>query len=103
MGTAGTASSSESSSSSAKSTGSLQPGVEIARARAAISMASATVSSDGFEADGTISTVAGAKLTVSLQKRITVAVSTTVYLCAVMTGTFGAASCWGNLSARRRR
>lgn len=73
------------------------------RARAAISMASATVSSDGFEADGTISTVAGAKLTVSLQKRIAVAVSTTVYLCAVMTGTFGAASCWGNLSARRRR
>jgi hypothetical protein len=73
------------------------------RARAAISTASATVTSDGYEADGTITTVSGAKLCMDMSKRINVSATTTVYLSAVMTGTFGAASCWGNISARRRR
>lgn len=73
------------------------------RARAAISIASATVVSDGYEADGTITSVSGAKLCMDMSKRINVSATTTVYLCAVMTGTFGVGACWGNISARRRR
>jgi len=73
------------------------------RARAAISTASATVTSDGYEADGTIATVSGGRLCMDMSKRINVSATTTVYLSAVMTGTFGAGACWGNISARRRR
>jgi hypothetical protein len=73
------------------------------RARAAISTASATVTSDGYEADGTITSVSGAKLCMDMSKRINVSATTTVYLSAIMTGTFGVGACWGNISARRRR
>jgi hypothetical protein len=74
----------------------------LTRAQAAISTVSATVTSDGYESDGVIASVSGSKLCMSMAKKISTA-GEAVYLSAVMTGTFGAGQCWGNLSARRRR
>lgn len=75
-----------------------------ARFRAAISTSAATIVSDGRESESSPPTGSAIHSTLRMTKRITTPAPITVYLSAqLICSSFGAASCWGNLSACRRR
>ena len=72
---------------------------------AAISTASATIPDNGYQAyDYTITTTSNADQTMTLSRqRISLAATTTVYLCAETVFTAGTVKAFGNITARRMR
>lgn len=75
-----------------------------ARFLAAISTSAATIVSDGRESASSPPMGSSIHSTLTMHKRIKSPVSITVYLSAqFICSSFGAASCWGNITARRRR
>lgn len=75
-----------------------------ARLRAAISTSTATIVSDGREAESSPPTGSAVYTTLTMHKRILTSAPMTVYLSAqLICSSFGAAVCWGNITARRRR
>lgn len=76
----------------------------VARVSAGINTSSGSIPVDGYEADCMMDVASGRGVTMHVSKRISVSGATTVYLNVKLVSTsFGAATSWGNISARRAR